>query len=89
MCQFRKAWIGQCKNEGEPFCNEHANLKCSSCGNPATRECDSTMGLVCGCPLCDDCEHELAEDGTNGYQSKHCRKDAQKYTPWYMRPFRA
>lgn len=22
MCQFNKAWIGICKNSGEPFCSE-------------------------------------------------------------------
>jgi hypothetical protein len=41
------------------------------------------MGLVCGCPLCDDCEHELSPNGTNGWTLKHCRKDQQKYKPWW------
>jgi len=98
-CRFIKAWIGQCKNdaiEGE-FCKEHADLKCCSCGAQATHECDETGQFVCGAPLCDNCEHTIAKDGTNGgigfirtsplpkgYKS-HCRKDAQIYQPWYAR----
>lgn len=84
MCGFGLAWRGSCKN-AKP-CSEHAGLMCQSCGEPATHECDQTMGsLVCGCNLCDGCEHEIAEDGTNGEKSKHCRKVAQKHKPWYMR----
>ena len=41
------------------------------------------MGLVCGVPLCADCEHEISDDGTNGRTMRHCRKDAQKFLPWY------
>ena len=71
---------------------EHLHLKCSSCGNTATHMCEETMGLVCGAPLCDDCEHTICENGCNsgaplpkGYKW-HCRKDSQVYQPWYMRP---
>jgi len=86
QCIFDKAWIGRCKNSALPakgVCEEH-DRPCASCGAPATHSCDSTFGLVCGAPLCPDCEHELDEQGTNGWVSKHCRKDAQKYKPWYI-----
>jgi hypothetical protein len=82
LCSFDLAWRGKC---GEPNCEKHASLKCGSCGAPATHECDETMGLVCGVPLCADCEHEISEDGTNGRTMRHCRKDAQKFLPWYAR----
>lgn len=94
QCKFNKAWQGQCKNEaieGSDFCKEHTGLKCSSCGEPATRECDETMGLVCGAPLCDNCEHTIQSNGCNnggelpaGYKA-HCRKGEQVFTPWFTR----
>lgn len=93
-CNFDKAWIGVC---GKDNCEEHAQLKCVSCGNPATKQCDETGTFVCGANLCADCEHTIAEDGSNGgigffrvsklpegYKD-HCRKDKQVYKPWYMR----
>jgi len=86
-CGYDLAWIGPCSaptSEG-CLCEKHAALTCSSCGKPATHECDETFQFVCGAPLCEDCEHETAEDGTNGGTMKHCRKDAQKFTPWYAR----
>jgi hypothetical protein len=84
MCGFGLAWREPCENP-KP-CSDHAELTCQSCGATATHQCDETMGpFVCGCNLCDDCEHEISEDGTNGGNFKHCRKDAQKHKPWYMR----
>lgn len=57
-CIFFRAWIGPCNQESEgSMCEEHANVKCCSCGEPATQECDHTGGLVCGAPLCGDCMH--------------------------------
>ncbi len=84
-CTFSLAWRGPC---GEPVidgraCVKHALLKCESCGAPATHECDETFQFVCGALLCSECEHEIAENGTNGGKMKHCRKDAQKHKPWY------
>jgi hypothetical protein len=87
MCQFSRAWIGKCKKDGEPFCEDHNGLKCSSCGEPATGECAETLGpLVCGVPLCPDCEHTITADGTNGglANMKHCKKTEQVHKPWYM-----
>ena len=58
--------------------------KCGSCGEQATNECEAgILGLCCGMPLCDNCEHELDEKGTNGHDLNHCRKKDQKYKPWY------
>jgi hypothetical protein len=86
-CKFNIAWIGDCGKECEgDFCEKHSKLKCCSCGAQATRECDATVGpLVCGCHICPDCEHELDEEGTNGWNCQHCKKGEQKYTPWYIR----
>lgn len=71
-CAFELAWIGQC---GRADCREHMNLKCSSCGAPATGECCQTMGsFVCGHPLCSGCDHDprsAAEYGLN-----HCKKQS-------------
>lgn len=93
-CLFRNAWVGECKNEtmdGEDFCEEHLQKQCVSCGEQATHECHETMGpLVCGSPLCNECEHTIRENGCNsGAQlpedlNDHCRKDEQVYKPWYM-----
>ena len=84
-CQWNIPWTGQCLNKagrGAKFCEEHKGQICVSCGGIATRGCDETYGLVCGAHLCDNCEHEIAEDGTNGARSAHCKKGEQKYYSW-------
>jgi hypothetical protein len=91
-CKFNLAWVGPCKEETEvEFCEKHSNLKCCSCGEQATRECPETMGLVCGAPLCNNCEHTMRSNGCNsggelpeGLKG-HCKKTEQVYQPWYMR----
>lgn len=88
-CEFRLAWIGACKADSEGmFCDEHKDIKCSSCGEKATKECYETMGFVCGFPLCDNCEHTIREDGTNSGElpegmKGHCKKTEQTHKPWY------
>ena len=95
ICGFYRAWIGKCTNS-KP-CPEHESKRCASCKEPADHECDETGMFVCGAPLCKDCEHTIAHDGTNGgigfrrtselpygYRD-HCRKDKQVYLPWYRR----
>jgi hypothetical protein len=88
-CQFENAWVGQCPEPaelGERYCAKHLHLNCASCGEQATHTCDATLGgLTCGAPVCDNCEHELDENGTNGFHTRHCKKTDQKYTPWYTR----
>lgn len=96
MCNFNNAWVGTCNNSGDPYCKEHAELKCVSCGNQATKTCDSTGQFVCGAPLCDDCEHTIFQNGTNGGigfnaaqppegMKSHCKKTEQVFKPWYER----
>ena len=91
-CKFDKAWIGKCKNDADEsgYCEEHKDIMCCSCGAKATHECSETMGLVCGAPLCDDCEHTINSNGCNsggtspeGLKS-HCKKSDQKYFSWYV-----
>jgi hypothetical protein len=96
QCKFHLAWIGQCCIETAPFsdfCEEHKDKICCSCGAPATHECNETMGLICGAPLCDNCEHTIYSNGCNsaGWDiyafrpeglKEHCRKDQQVYMPW-------
>lgn len=79
-CEFEKAWVGPC---GKQNCKKHAELKCVSCGAKATRECDATIGLVCGCPICDDCTHTLTKEGVYSQGFDHCKKADQKHLPWY------
>jgi len=98
MCKYNLAWIGDCK---EPevengMCEKHKDLKCCSCGKPATHECAETGQFVCGAELCDDCEHTRCADGTNGgigfFRTselpkgfkEHCKKSEQVYKPWYV-----
>lgn len=91
-CKFDRAWVGKCKVECDgDFCDEHKDKVCCSCGEQATRECSETMGLVCGFPLCDNCEHTIRDNGCNsggelpeGLKG-HCKKDEQLNKPWYMK----
>lgn len=56
-CKYVLAWIGKCGAECDgDFCKKHQGIKCSSCGGQATGECEDAGSLVCGSPLCDDCE---------------------------------
>jgi hypothetical protein len=101
-CVFNMAWIGQCKEEaaGSACCAKH-NLKCASCGAPATHDCDETGQFVCGAPLCDNCEHAIFTDGTNGgvgfnqqklpseLTSRHILRSAQVFQPWFSREMEA
>jgi hypothetical protein len=60
-CKYILAWIGPCNKvvlPGHPFCEIHENVRCVSCGNPATHQCGETYQLVCGSPLCDNC-HDI------------------------------
>ena len=93
LCNFSKAWVGNCKNENP--CKEHANLKCCSCGEPATNQCYETGQFVCGSLLCDNCEHTIHEDDTNGGigfnqqappegMKLHCKKSEQKNKYWFL-----
>jgi len=93
QCEWNIAWAGRCKEEALPnahFCEEHAFQKCCSCENVAVRDCSETMGLVCGAPLCEACEHTIRRNGCNSGvpldegMKGHCRKNEQKYKPWYM-----
>ena len=97
-CPFIKAWSGRCNRpvpKGATTCQEH-KLTCSSCGAQATHECDETGQFVCGAPLCDNCEHTIFGNGTNGGigfyaqnppagMKAHCKKSEQIFKPWYER----
>ena len=92
-CRFELAWVGKCSKvaDNSGFCQEHKDIKCVSCGSQATRECPETMGLVCGVPLCDDCEHTIQSNGCNSGgeipegMSSHCKKTEQVNKPWYVK----
>jgi len=95
QCKFNLTWIGQCKKlveDNEDYCEEHRKLKCCNCGKQATHDCYETIGqMICGAPLCDDCEHTTQSNGCNsmgelpdGY-GMHCKKGTQVYKPWYCR----
>lgn len=90
-CSFKLAWKGECgASTSSKYCKEHNSVMCSSCGKKATRECEETMGLVCGAPLCDDCEHTIRSNGSNSGGTLpeglkgHCKKSEQVYKPWYV-----
>ena len=99
-CGFSVAWRGSCDaptvdDEGQ-FCAKHIEVRCASCGAKATHDCDETGQFVCGAPLCADCKHTVAPDGTNGGigfnaqrlpdgMRQHCKKSEQRFSPWYTR----
>ena len=65
FCGFDEEWRGPCKTPVEPDgsrCDEH-DLKCVSCGEPATHSCHETGQFVCGEPLCDGCQHLIWPEG--------------------------
>ena len=95
-CGFDVAWVGKCRTmvENGTMCDEHKDIVCVSCGNPATHTCSETGQFVCGAPLCDECEHTIYPNGTNGGigfdqqplpegMKVHCKKTEQKFKPWY------
>lgn len=98
-CGFDRAWIGKCEVEVEKEgqrCKDHQHQVCHSCDAPATRECSETMGpLVCGFPLCDDCEHTIHVNGCSSchsgqddslpeYEQRlHRKKGTQIFKAWY------
>lgn len=96
QCDFEVAWVGKCKDEGNPRCSTHTGLICASCGGSATHTCYETGQFVCGENLCDECEHTIFPSGTNGGigfsgeplpdgMGRHCKKAEQRFKPWYAR----
>lgn len=93
LCGFLRAWVGKCKTpvtHPDGRCSEHTGLICSSCGAPATHDCDETMGaFICGALLCDECEHTLYSNGCNSGGAlpeglgSHCKKTEQVYQSWW------
>lgn len=99
-CEWNEAWIGDCKDtavENGDFCEEHQKETCISCGAKATHSCGETGQFVCGFSLCDDCEHFIFPDGTNGgvgfmsqplpdgVSKRHVKKTDQRFKPWMER----
>lgn len=71
-CKFFKAWVGLCSKECEKdYCEEHSDIQCCGyvtvrepdkvylkrCENRATQTCSIAVSLVCGYPICNECEH--------------------------------
>lgn len=56
LCSFLECWVGVCKKPRAPhshFCDKHRGRKCWACDNPATSNCDATLGpMVCGVDQC-------------------------------------
>lgn len=71
QCRFTLAYVGRCESDalpGKTMCSKHDGLACRGCGAQATQECPSASSLVCGAPICDDCEHD--RPGTDGVHGK-------------------
>jgi hypothetical protein len=77
QCAFVISWVGSCKEEaleGSDKCAKHAPLVCDSCGQPATHDCEMTLGpFTCGSPLCNDCEHTLDSRGVALFSMTHSK----------------
>lgn len=61
QCAFCEPWRGYCNNtvavDGD-VCDEHkqAHFICVNCGKQAVTKCQASMGLMCGNPLCEECD---------------------------------
>ena len=54
-CIYNEAWQGRCNKDcvgGTDYCDKHTEKTCAVCGDQSDHNCDATMGLVCGTPLC-------------------------------------
>lgn len=95
LCKWSIAWRGRCNAQAvdQDLCVKHHGKTCHSCGAEATHECEETGQFVCGAPLCNECEHAIFTDGTNGGigfnaqggMKAHCKKTEQVHKPWYAR----
>src|ERR1043165_714954 len=56
-CIFDNAWSGKCGRLAlsSGLCENHLNLKCSSCNSQTIKQCTNESSLVCGRPLCNNC----------------------------------
>jgi len=52
VCGYDMAWAGKCTKNN---CEDHKLIKCSYCGKKAVKDCGYCGFLVCGKPLCKDC----------------------------------
>lgn len=59
-CIYFRAWIGSCKKDGFPYCKEHSEARCCSCGKQAVGGCSHSLSFVCGADLCETCDHDSA-----------------------------
>ena len=63
-------------------CEKHAAVKCQSCGEQATQECDYCGQFVCGSPLCENCEgfeDRSKESGVWGFLNHSHRPKASPH----------
>lgn len=56
MCKYEE-YSGNCKNPGDPWCENHAKARCFACGEQATKGCTYEGMLVCGEYECDKHSH--------------------------------
>ena len=95
QCKFDIAWVGRCEKEAieNGYCEEHKDWHCINCGEKATHSCHETFGLVCGAPLCDNCEHTIQSNGCNSGGElpeglgAHCKKSEQVYRNWLAQEY--
>lgn len=74
-CTYELAWRGKCSEPcTERFCDKHMKERCVSCGEQSTQECDMASSLVCGSPLCDDCEHGFVKNENGWWVGVHRKK---------------
>jgi hypothetical protein len=71
-CTYELAFMGPCgmATVNSDRCVKHVTARCISCGKPATRECDASIGVCCGYPLCDDCGHSIKQRHVSKQQAE-------------------
>jgi hypothetical protein len=80
-CPFVSEGEGRCCRpiRWSGFCARHSGLPCIVCKSQATHECCYAGQLVCGVPLCADCEgwNDPQEScGTWGFMNHYHRRKA-------------
>lgn len=59
-CKYDVPYVGECSKQAitnSDYCWEHSRRTCDVCEKQATRGCSVAVSLVCGMPICNNCNY--------------------------------